>query len=433
MEIPPELRSVAYCDPGILDGTALFADTQISLYVATDSYLSGLSIDEFLSLHPGVSKEQGETVYNYIPRNCLPRIDLDRLLTWCREYKRQLEALPLVVSLRSVNHHSKWYSGLLLEVSHVDSFEVDQGRANGWKGLEVFCFNHGEIDISTFDTSPRPLMSGGQHFKVNLTSEAILRIEGAVNAVFREQFAVEANLSNPRQLADRVSVSQVYKRYFGPEWQHIGESFVRASGAWAQCVSFRSLQNRLEWSPICRLFFLRDPSREWEKYIVRDLRVCGVEATRWITTADPPDQVFDDMVQQFWPSIVQPLLPEELESLIVKALEPFLWPPRYLSCINSILRGELATAKELSGDFMKEYSEWLLGTVNFMKSQFESSLPTVGIDGANRYLNFGLSALKETSTALDNLLKFADAPTKLESYLRTIEQENIAKIQSGRF
>jgi hypothetical protein len=95
--------------------------------------------------------------------------------------------------------------------------------------------------------------------------------------------------------------------------------------------------------------FLKMPGVPTGGFLVQELQ--NPNATqRWVKTTDAPANVFEQMAEQFKPSLCNPLNISEIKSLLDATMN--YWPHAYALCVMACEEGNAADAKRYFNAFV---------------------------------------------------------------------------------
>jgi hypothetical protein len=194
-------------------------------------------------------------------------------------------------------------------------------------------------------------------------------------------------------------VAKDYEPLLPSDWKRIGSEFMRRAGDWVQIIAFNPSRWADEYEPRCCFEFLKEPGPSTGGWGFHGLRhPKGVQ--RWITIKEHEralTSIFNDMVAQFRPPILQPLDPRGVAALIQTDLE--YWPHAYALCVIAAERGDAPEAR-------KYYEAYLDATTD------------------KRY-----DWATEHRRELETCLALMKTPEQLRAHLTKIEQEKLRELK----
>lgn len=195
-------------------------------------------------------------------------------------------------------------------------------------------------------------------------------------------------------------VAKAYANLLPPEWKLNRTEFVRCVESWVQIVNFHSSQFDNKYIPRCCLEFLKMPGIPAGTFFVQELRYRKHRVQRWITMDEHSkllSSIFDEMVAQFQPSIVEPLQIEEIRKLLEANLD--YWPHPYALCIMKAEKADRREALKYFDLFSKATSGKPYDWVEHRRKELIKCLDQIG------------------------------SPQELKMYLNLIQQEKLAEFR----
>ena len=110
-------------------------------------------------------------------------------------------------------------------------------------------------------------------------------------------------------------VAQAYATYLPTPWKRVGNEFMRREGEWVQIVTFNASRFSEQYVPRTCVEFLKMPGVPTGSFLVQELQHPNA-TQRWVKTTEIAANIFAQMVEQFKPSLRNPLDVSEIESLL---------------------------------------------------------------------------------------------------------------------
>jgi hypothetical protein len=149
-------------------------------------------------------------------------------------------------------------------------------------------------------------------------------------------------------------VAQAYATFLPAPWQRVGNEFIRCEADWVQIVAFNASRFSEEYVPKSCMEFLKIPGVPTGAFIVQELQ--NPNATqRWVKTSDAPASVFEQMAEQFKPSLCNPLSVTEIKGLLGATMK--YWPHAYALCVMACEEGNASDADRYFRVFVSETSD----------------------------------------------------------------------------
>jgi hypothetical protein len=147
-------------------------------------------------------------------------------------------------------------------------------------------------------------------------------------------------------------IAQAYSTYFPEPWRRVGNEFIRREGDWVQIIAFNASRFSEQYVPRSCVEFLKMPGLPTGGFLVRELRNSS-GTQRWVKTTDAPSNVFEQMAEQFEPSLRSPMNVSKIKSLLDAASN--YWPHAYALCVVACEEGN-------STDAQRYFQAFLLAT-----------------------------------------------------------------------
>jgi hypothetical protein len=149
-------------------------------------------------------------------------------------------------------------------------------------------------------------------------------------------------------------VAQAYAAYLPAPWQRVGNEFMRRDGDWVQIVAFNASRFSEQYVPRSCMEFLKMPGVPTGGFLVQELQ--NSNGTQWwVRTSDTPANVFDQMAEQFKPSLCTPLSVSEIKSLLGATMN--YWPHAYALCVMACEEGNATDAERYFNAFISATSD----------------------------------------------------------------------------
>jgi hypothetical protein len=129
---------------------------------------------------------------------------------------------------------------------------------------------------------------------------------------------------------------------------------MRHEGDWVQIVAFNASRFSEQYIPRSCMEFLKMPGVPTGGFLVQELQ--HLNATqRWIKTTDAPANVFEQMAEQFKPSLRHPLKVSEIKNLLDATVD--YWPHAYALCVMACEEGDVGDAERYFDAFVLATSD----------------------------------------------------------------------------
>ncbi len=188
-----------------------------------------------------------------------------------------------------------------------------------------------------------------------------------------------------------------YAPFFPSDWKLIKRDFLRKKADWLQIISFNDSRFAKQYEPIASLEYLKMPGPIGGGFLACGLKHYRHNTQRWITAkqheASLPT-IYQDMVDQFQPSIVAPLDLNEIKVLLRQRTE--YWPHVYALCVMAAEEGNPEDAHQWFAQFCKMMED--------------------------RPYDWAVERRKE----LDQVMAFMDSPDALKAHLTAIAHDKLA-------
>lgn len=166
-------------------------------------------------------------------------------------------------------------------------------------------------------------------------------------------------------------VAQTYAAYLPAPWQRVGNAFIRGQGDWAQIIGFNASRFADKYVPSSSLDFLKMPSDQPGGFLPLELQYRN-GAQRWVKTSESPASVFDQMAEQFRPSLRKPLSVSEIKNLL--SATPNYWPHAYALCVMACEEGNATDAERYFNAFISTTSDKAYPWVETRKQELAECL-----------------------------------------------------------
>jgi hypothetical protein len=147
-------------------------------------------------------------------------------------------------------------------------------------------------------------------------------------------------------------VAQGYEAYLPGPWQRVGNEFIRREGDWVQIIAFNASRFSEQYVPRSCMEFLKMPGVPTGGFLVQELQNSN-RTQRWVKTMDAPGNVFEQMAEQFKPSLRFPVNVSEVKSLLDATMN--YWPHAYALCVMACEEGH-------AGDAQRYFQAFVLAT-----------------------------------------------------------------------
>lgn len=141
-------------------------------------------------------------------------------------------------------------------------------------------------------------------------------------------------------------IAKAYDGLFPADWKLVNHDWMRRNGSWMQIVSFNDSRHAPQYEPRSSLEFLKFPGPIHGGFLFCGLREKRHNVQRWVTLKQHESGVapiFQDMTEQFCPSIIPPLQIEEVKILLQGRLH--YWPHVYALCVMAAEKGNEPEAR----------------------------------------------------------------------------------------
>ena len=149
-------------------------------------------------------------------------------------------------------------------------------------------------------------------------------------------------------------IAQAYAAYLPGPWLRVGNEFMRREGDWVQIVAFNASRFSEQYVPRSCMEFLKMPGMPTGGFLVQELQHPN-GTQRWVKTTDAPANVFEQMAEQFKPSLRNSLNISEIKSLLDATMD--YWPHAYALCVMACEAGNADDATRYFNAFVLATSD----------------------------------------------------------------------------